>query len=73
MRVEVDDVRLYFDVEGCGLAARDHEMAAEAGIRAIRAKALLLTEMVVELADAWLARTASSSPRRAIRNSAAPT
>jgi pimeloyl-ACP methyl ester carboxylesterase len=30
MRVEVDDVRLYFDVEGCGLAARDHEMVQQA-------------------------------------------
>jgi proline iminopeptidase len=29
MRVSVDDVRLYFDVEGCGLVARDHEMAEQ--------------------------------------------
>jgi proline iminopeptidase len=29
MRVTVDDVRLYFDVEGCGLAARGTEMAAK--------------------------------------------
>lgn len=28
MRVSVNGVRLYFDVEGCGLAARDREMVA---------------------------------------------
>jgi pimeloyl-ACP methyl ester carboxylesterase len=28
VRVTVNGVRLYFDVEGCGLAARDREMAA---------------------------------------------
>ena len=29
MRVTVNGVRLYFDVEGCGLAARDREMVAK--------------------------------------------
>jgi len=28
MRVTVNGVRLYFDVEGCGLAAQDSDMAA---------------------------------------------
>ncbi|MGH3168108.1 MAG: alpha/beta fold hydrolase, partial [Trebonia sp.] len=27
MRISVNGVRLYFDVEGCGLAARDRDMA----------------------------------------------
>jgi hypothetical protein len=37
MKVTVDDVRLYFDVEGCGLAAQGKEMVAKPALVRLRA------------------------------------